>query len=60
LNKLLRLQRTLLASRDYQQMLIETGFEATLDSSPEEFRQVLGADVAFWRPLVTALGLKID
>jgi tripartite-type tricarboxylate transporter receptor subunit TctC len=49
-----------LMTRDYQQMLTETGFEATPDSTPEEFRQALAADVARWRPIVTALALKID
>jgi tripartite-type tricarboxylate transporter receptor subunit TctC len=52
--------RALLATRDYQQMLIETGFEATSESGPEEFRQVLAADVALWAPLVKSLGVKID
>ncbi len=41
-------------------MLIETGFEATPESNPEEFRQALAADVARWAPLVKALGVKID
>ena len=52
--------RALLANRDYQQMLLETGFEATPNSNPEEFRQALMADVALWAPVVKALGLKID
>jgi tripartite-type tricarboxylate transporter receptor subunit TctC len=50
----------LLAMPDYQKMLIETGFEATPESNPDEFRQALAADVALWRPVVTALALKID
>ena len=50
----------LLATRDYQQMLIETGFEATPNSNPEEFRQALMSDAAHWKPVVTALDLKID
>jgi tripartite-type tricarboxylate transporter receptor subunit TctC len=52
--------RTLLAMPDYQQALIETGFEATPESGPEDFRRVLAGDVALWTPLVKALGLKID
>jgi tripartite-type tricarboxylate transporter receptor subunit TctC len=52
--------RELLSTRDYQQMLVETGFEATPDSNPEQFRQALVTDVAHWRPIVTALALKID
>jgi hypothetical protein len=41
-------------------MLIESGFEPTLNSNPEKFRRSLEADIAFWRPAVEALGLKID
>jgi tripartite-type tricarboxylate transporter receptor subunit TctC len=52
--------RTALAERAYQQALIEAGFEPTLDSTPEKFRQSLAADVTLWTPLVKTLGLKID
>jgi tripartite-type tricarboxylate transporter receptor subunit TctC len=52
--------RTLLAGADYQQFLGESGFEATPDSSPDDFRQILAADVALWTPLVKSLALKID
>jgi hypothetical protein len=44
----------------YQQSLIEGGFEPTLDSNPEKFRQSLAADVALWAPVVKSLGLKLD
>jgi hypothetical protein len=33
---------------------------ATPESSPEEFRAILAADVTPWTPVVKALGLKID
>ena len=52
--------RNALADSAYQQMLIETGYEPILDSSPEQFRQSLAADVALWTPVVKALALKID
>jgi tripartite-type tricarboxylate transporter receptor subunit TctC len=52
--------RELLTTRDYQQMMEATGFEATPESSPEDFRRILAADVAMWAPVVKALGLKID
>jgi tripartite-type tricarboxylate transporter receptor subunit TctC len=52
--------RTALAEPAYQQMLIDTGMESTLDSNPEKFRQSLAADIALWAPVVTALGLKLD
>jgi tripartite-type tricarboxylate transporter receptor subunit TctC len=52
--------RTVVADAAFQQMLIDAGIEPTLDSTPENFRQSLAADVALWRPVVNALGLKID
>jgi tripartite-type tricarboxylate transporter receptor subunit TctC len=50
----------LLAQSDYQKMLVETGFEPDLDSSPEIFRRRIAAEIAQWTPIVQALGLKID
>ena len=52
--------RTALAEPAYQQMLIDTGMEATLNSDAEKFRQSLAADVALWSPVVRTIGLKID
>jgi tripartite-type tricarboxylate transporter receptor subunit TctC len=52
--------RTAIAEPAFQQMLIDAGIEATLDSNPEKFRRSLAADVALWTPVVKALGLKID
>ena len=52
--------RTAIAEPVYQRSLIDAGIEPTLDSSPEEFRQSLAADVALWTPVVKALGLKVD
>jgi tripartite-type tricarboxylate transporter receptor subunit TctC len=52
--------RKALAEPVYQQSLIEGGFEPTVDSNPEKFRQSLAADVALWAPVVKSLGLKLD
>jgi tripartite-type tricarboxylate transporter receptor subunit TctC len=52
--------RTALADPAYQQNLIDSGFEASPDTTPEKFRRRLEADVVFWTPVVEALGLKID
>jgi len=52
--------RAVVAKPAFKQMLTEAGIEPTLDSSPEKFRQTLAADAALWKPVVTALGLKID
>jgi hypothetical protein len=40
--------------------LIDSGFEASPDTTPEKFRRRLEADVAFWTPVVEALALKIN
>ena len=52
--------RTAIAEPAYQQMLIDAGIEATLNSNPQKFRQSLAADVALWAPIVKTLELKID
>jgi tripartite-type tricarboxylate transporter receptor subunit TctC len=52
--------RTAVADRAYQQMLIESGFEPDLDSTPEKFERLIEEDIARWTPLIKALGLKLD
>jgi tripartite-type tricarboxylate transporter receptor subunit TctC len=52
--------RISLAEPSFQQMLLDAGIEPTPNSSPEEFRRSLVADLALWSPVVKALALKID
>src|SRR5215471_10621132 len=52
--------RTVLADKAYQQKLIESGFEVSVDTTPEKFRQSLERDIAFWKPIVDKLGIKVD
>jgi tripartite-type tricarboxylate transporter receptor subunit TctC len=52
--------RTALADPAYQSFLIEGGYEPSIDSNPEKFRQSLAADVALWAPVVKSLGLQLD
>jgi tripartite-type tricarboxylate transporter receptor subunit TctC len=52
--------RSALADREFQQMLTEAGVEPDLESSPEKFARSLEGDIAQWRPVVNAMGLKID
>jgi tripartite-type tricarboxylate transporter receptor subunit TctC len=51
---------TALAERSYQQMLVETGFEPDINSSPENFRRRIEDEIARWTPVVRAIGIKID
>ena len=48
--------RKALAQQDYQQFLIEAGFQPTIDSNPEKFRHSLVDDITQWQPVVNALG----
>jgi tripartite-type tricarboxylate transporter receptor subunit TctC len=52
--------RGAIADRGFQQIMLEAGLEADLDSSPEKFRRSLEGDIAQWTPVVKAIGLKID
>jgi tripartite-type tricarboxylate transporter receptor subunit TctC len=52
--------RKALAEPAYGQKLIDSGFEASLDTTPEKFRRRLEADIVFWTPVVEALGVRID
>ena len=52
--------RTALAEKSYQQMLIEAGFEPDIDSTPDKYRRVLEEDIARWTPLAKAIGVKLD
>ena len=41
-------------------LLVSSGFEPDLDSTPDKFRRSLEDDIAHWTPIVQGLGLKID
>ncbi|HEY2530187.1 MAG TPA: tripartite tricarboxylate transporter substrate binding protein [Xanthobacteraceae bacterium] len=60
INRIAAANRTLVTERDYQKMLVETGFEPDVDSSPEIFRRRIEAEIDKWAPIVATLGLKID
>jgi tripartite-type tricarboxylate transporter receptor subunit TctC len=49
-----------LAEPTYQHVLLDTGFEPDIDSSPEKFRRLIEAEIVKWTPLVAAIGIKID
>jgi tripartite-type tricarboxylate transporter receptor subunit TctC len=49
-----------LAERSYQQMLVDSGFEPDIGSTPEKFRRRIEDEIAKWTPVVRAIGIKID
>ena len=52
--------RSVTAEPAFTQILAEAGMEPMRDSNPDQLRKSLAADVAFWSPIVKALGLKIE
>jgi tripartite-type tricarboxylate transporter receptor subunit TctC len=60
IDQIAKANHVLLAGADYQKMLVETGFEPDVDSSPEIFRRRIEAEIVKWTPIVQELGLKID
>jgi len=60
INQIALATRAALADRGFQQLLIEAGMEPDLDSTPEKFGRSLEEDISRWRPVVNAIGLKLD
>jgi tripartite-type tricarboxylate transporter receptor subunit TctC len=58
--QLFRSTRMAIVERAYQQMLIEAGFEPDIDSTSEKFQRFIEEDISRWRPLVQAIGLKLN
>jgi tripartite-type tricarboxylate transporter receptor subunit TctC len=50
----------LLADKSYQELLISGTFEVEPRLSPAEYKRFVDGDIARWRPIVTAMGIKID
>lgn len=49
-----------LADEAYQRALVEAGFVAETDSTPDRLRELIKQDLDRWTPLVSTMGLKID
>jgi tripartite-type tricarboxylate transporter receptor subunit TctC len=60
IEQIVRANRAALAEPEYQRMLMESGFEPDVDSSPIKLRHLIEAEISRWTPIVAAIGLKID
>jgi tripartite-type tricarboxylate transporter receptor subunit TctC len=49
--------RAALAEEELQKLFVASGFEANLDSSPENMRQHLADEITRWTPVIKASGL---
>jgi tripartite-type tricarboxylate transporter receptor subunit TctC len=50
----------LLADKSYQELLISGTFEIEPSLSPADYKRHVEAELVRWRPIVTAMGIKID
>jgi tripartite-type tricarboxylate transporter receptor subunit TctC len=55
-----RATQTAMADKEFQQKLITSGFEVSQDTTPEKARRFLEDEHARWRPIIQAIGLKLD
>jgi tripartite-type tricarboxylate transporter receptor subunit TctC len=50
----------LCADKSYQELLISGTFELEPLSAPADYKQYVESELARWKPIVTAMGIKID
>jgi tripartite-type tricarboxylate transporter receptor subunit TctC len=52
--------RAALADKELQRLFSASGFNPDFDSTPEKARRLLEEEIAFWTPVIRAIGLKLD
>ena len=52
--------RHVMADADVQRILVTSGFEPILDSSPDATRQFISGELARWTPIMKATGFKME
>ena len=60
IEQIARVNHAALAVPEFQHMLVESGFEPDVDSSPLKLRKLIEAEIAKWTPIVAAVGIRID
>jgi tripartite-type tricarboxylate transporter receptor subunit TctC len=60
IDRIAQANHTALAEPAYQRLLVESGFEPDIDSSPEKLRRLIEAEIVKWTPIVATIGIKID
>lgn len=58
IDKIAGATRDVLAEPSYQAMLLATGFEPVLDSSPEKAKVFVQREIERWRPIIKGIGLQ--
>jgi tripartite-type tricarboxylate transporter receptor subunit TctC len=60
IEKIAQATRTAVAEPDFQRMLMASGFEPYLGSTPEKTTQFVRDEIARWTPIIKSIGLSLD
>ena len=60
LDEIANATRAATAEEDFQSRLIESGFEPILNSGPEPAERLVASELARWRPIMQATGMKLE
>ena len=52
--------RKAVTDKDLQRMFDTSGFKPDFDSTPEKTQKLLDDEIAYWTPVIRAIGLKLD
>ena len=55
-----RATRAAMADDDMQRMMIASGLEPQRNSTPDQTRRFVAAEIARWAPIIKGIGLKLD
>jgi len=60
LEQLTQATRKAVTDKDLQRMFNTSGFTPDFDSTPEKAQKLLDEEIAYWTPVIRAIGLKLD
>ena len=60
IDKIAAVTRDAMTDKDFQNKLINDGFEPVLDSGPEQTAKFIQEELVRWTPVLKAIGLKME
>jgi len=59
-SRLARASHAVMADKEFQKFLLDSGLEPEPDSTPEEVRRILASEVERWTPVIKGIGLELQ
>ena len=59
-SRLARASHAVMADKEFQTFLLDSGLEPEPDSTPEEVRRILASEVERWTPVIKGIGLELQ